>query len=270
MESKKHLLNFENLSDELLDTPIYRVFSLGKFLTSINENNLYFIKAKSLEDPFEAFLLKQLIWADDGSENYPFEIGVRENFYIQCWTFLSESNFLWKIYSPHSDGVMIKSTLRKMINLFFEEQRDWGSFYLGKIKYKKEADIIKEYESRDTVKKLFSNQWFETILNSLLVKREEFKQEEEVRIIYYANDGGSEYIPLVKNGFTKERLELFNELSDELILDPRIDPIFAESIMKLAKSHGFKKPMRQSTLFNLPYLKLRIDKNEARELIYPV
>jgi hypothetical protein len=257
LETKKYFYNFKSINDELLDTPIYRVFPLEKILTSIHENQLFFVKTKLWEDPFEAFLLKQLFKYEVGSNNYPWKDVVKENFYGQCWTLLKETNFLWKIYAPNCDGIIVKSSIRKMKQLFSDEYQEFGAFYLGKVVYWKEEKIKEHYQSNQIMQELLLGDWLGTILNSLFIKREEFEQEEEVRLIFVDTNGGNKAIPLIKNGYLHERLHLFNELSDELIIDPRVDGIRAESIISLLKKLGFEKPIRKSTLFNFPEFELR-------------
>jgi len=260
MNATQYLINFDNINDAVLDTPIYRIFSLEKFLTSLNENLLFFVKTKSWEDPFEAFLLKQLIWAEDGSENYPWEEAVGENFYGQCWTFLKESNFLWKIYAPNCDGVLVRSSIRKIVNLFLEGQDDRGKFYFGKVKYWPEEKIKEHFENKSIVEGMLNENRLTTVLHSLFIKRQEFKQEEEVRLIYVKAYGGIKDISVIQNGYAHERLHLFNELVDELIIDPRLDDLRANIIKRLIIKLGFIKPLRKSTMFDSPYLKLRVSK----------
>jgi hypothetical protein len=259
------LLNFDEINDEVLDTPIYRVFALEKLLTSLNENQLFFVKPRCWDDPYEAFLLKQLIWASDGSDNYPFLDEIKETVYGQCWTFLNESNFLWKIYAPNFDGVIAKSTIRKIIKLFLDSAHGGGQFYLGKVKYMPEQKIKELYENKDTVNQLFTVDALKIIIDSLLVKREEFRQEEEIRLIYHDPNYIIKENEIMKSGYSFDRLHLFNDLTEELVLDPRIDSIRADSITRLIQKLGYRNPIRKSMLFEQPFLKLRIAKQNISE-----
>lgn len=254
----KQLINFDTSFDKIWDKPIYRVFSLEKFLTSLNENVLFLVKTKCWEDPYEAFLQKQLVWKDDGSENYPFAEHLVENFYGQCWTFLKESNFLWKIYAPNNDGIIVKSSLKKLYDLFVDNPSDYGDFFLGKIKYWEEGRIKKFFQAKRNVEELLSDKGAIFFLKSFFVKRVEFKEEQEVRLIYYSRSAYGAGMNVTKNGFTFEKRHLFNDLADELILDPRIDPIRQDSISNLIKKLGYTGPINKSNLFDIPILSLRV------------
>ena len=252
------LVNFNKTIEEIGDTPVYRVFSLEKFVTSLNENNIFLVKTRKWEDPFEAFLLKQLVWKIDGSENYPFAESLVENFFGQCWTFLKESNFLWKIYAPNNDGIIVRTTLRKLYDLFVDEPSDYGTFFLGKVDYWEEKKIKEYFETEKNVEELLSDKGAELFLKSLFIKRKEFEEEKEVRLIYYSESAYGEGISITKNGFVPGRMHLFNELADELILDPRIDPVRVDSITQLIKKLGYNGSIKRSTLFDIPILTLRV------------
>lgn len=252
-----YIMNFEESFDDLLFTPIYRVFSLEKLLTSINSNQLFLFKAKHSEDPFEAFLLKQLIWKDDGSENYPFEPIYLENLYIQSWTFLEESYLLWNAYAPNNDGIIVKSTIGKMVDLFLKNHVNWGTFYLGKVLYWSEEDIKNHFEDKAIVNKLMSEQAMEVLLKSLLIKRTPFMHEEEVRLMYVSDQDYGKHQNITMHGYSFESKHLFNELADELVLDPRMDQLRADSIISLIQKLGYNGNIRKSSLYDMPYLKLR-------------
>ncbi len=254
-----YTLNFDKPFVELLLTPIYRVFSLEKFLTSLNSNHLFLFKAKHSEDPFEAFLLKQLIWKEDGSENYPFNELYLENFFLQSWTFLDESYLLWNAYAPNKDGIIVKSTIGRMADLFLKNNISWGEFYLGKVVYRTEDEIKTQFEDKRMVKKLMSDKGKDVLIESLLTKRIQFTHEDEVRLLYVSNHDHGADQKISKHGFTFESKHLFNELAEELVLDPRMDPIRAESITSLIEKLGYSGQIRKSTLYNMPYLKLRTD-----------
>ena len=169
------LLNFKEINDKILDTPIYRVFSLDKFLISLNQNSLHLIKPRLWEDPFEGFLLNQVFWSSsEKGKYYEFNDFYRERFYGQCWTFRNESDFLWRIYAPNKDGIMVKSSIRRFNDNF--QDMPGGNTYFGKVNYLTQEEIAKKFsliESKDDYENL--------IIDSLLLKRTEFMEEQELR-----------------------------------------------------------------------------------------
>jgi hypothetical protein len=254
---EKYLINIDTTIVDFLDTPVYRVFSLEKFLTSLHENSLFLVKTKLWEDPYEAFLLKQLIWKIDGTENYPFSKNYVENFFGQCWTFLNESNLLWKVYAPNNDGIVVKSTIGKIVDLFIKDQPDFGEYYFGKVNYLNEKNICEYYEQEEMVKGLVSEKGKEIIIKSLFEKRIEFKLEEEIRLIFFNTFSCGKNSKITKNGYSLDKKHLFNALADEIIIDPRIDKIRNKSIIDLIKKIGYDGEISQSKLYQLPILKLR-------------
>jgi hypothetical protein len=254
-----YLIHFDKPLDEIRDSPICRIFPLERFLTSLNENHLFLVKTRSWEDPYEAFLMKQLIWKEDGSESYPFDPRLIEKFYGQCWTYLKESNFLWKIYAPHEDGIIVKSSLGKLYDLFVKGSFDEGNFFLGNVLYWEENKIIQYFEDENVLEELLSDKGSKLLLKSLFIKRKEFEEEKEVRLIYVDEKVFDKENKIIKTGFTYESLQLFNEIADELVLDPRINHIQLDSIADLIIKLGYKGKISKSTLFESPVLKLRVN-----------
>lgn len=95
-ELEKFNRNIININD--LDTPVYRIFSLERFLELFTEKQLVQVQPSMWDDPYEHFLLKTEVVSDDG------EVGSLENLYNswygQCWTENEDTDAMWRIYSP--------------------------------------------------------------------------------------------------------------------------------------------------------------------------
>jgi hypothetical protein len=246
------LVNFKNINDKLLEKPIYRVFSLDKFLISLNQNSLYLIKPKFWDDPFEGFLLNQVLWSSrDKKKYFEFDEFYRERFYGQCWTFRSESNFLWKIYAPYKNGIIVKSTITKLMEYLTE--MPGGNTYIGKVVYLNENQIKKRFSRIESLKDFES-----LIVDSLLTKRTEFKEEQELRIIYFSKYSAHKDPTPVGLSYDKSYKNIGDVLFDEIIVDPRIDKIRYNHIISIIRQLGYNGQVRRSTLYDKPIFQIVI------------
>jgi hypothetical protein len=240
------LINFEKTDDKLLDTEIFRVYSLDKFLISLNEKSIHFIKPKYWDDPFEGFFLENTFWRTErGTKVHWIPEIDRERFYAQCWTFNKESDFMWRLYAPKKDGIMIRSTIRKIIQ--YLQGMPNGEFFIGKVVYHTQNEIKGKYLQID---KSFS--LLNLILESLLIKRAEFKEENELRLIHFSPDSSTPGDGPI--GFSDpSAFDTFDRLLfDEIIIDPRLKKTVYNSTKRIIETLGYKGMIRQSRLYDKP------------------
>ena len=248
------LLNFDEINNKILDTPINQVFSMDKFLISLNQNSLHLIKPRLWDDPFEGFLLNQVFWSKiEKGMYYEFEDLYRERFYGQCWTLKSESDFLWRIYAPNKDGIMVKSSIRRVFDNF--QNMPGGNMYFGKVKYLTQSQIEDKFSSID------SQQDYENlIIESLLLKRTEFIEEQELRLLYYSENSAHKDSTPIGLGYDKNVKKIGDVLFDEILLDPRIDRVRFDYLRKIIQDLGFNGKIERSTLYDKPIVKIEIEK----------
>lgn len=248
-------LIFLNESD--LDKPIYRVFSFDRFEQLLVENKNVLVKPKRWDDPFENFILNSTGRLNDGRE---FQIGFRDNFYGQCWSLLSESDAMWRIYSPQKDGIKVKTTIRKLfLPLYYLEGEYIQKFgtesnlssFVGKVKYSRPKELVKMLSD----KKRMSNKIFDQTgwgqASTFFFKRLAFKHEKEIRLIH--------------NIGTKSNNDIFkydiipNELFEEIVFDPRMsEEVYKEKIVRV-RSLGYEKRIRQSSLYKLKNFTIELE-----------
>ncbi|HBS85970.1 MAG: hypothetical protein A2W91_08560 [Bacteroidetes bacterium GWF2_38_335] len=247
------LLNFKEINDKILDTPIYRVFSLDKFLISLNQNSLHLIKPRLWEDPFEGFLLNQVFWSSsEKGKYYEFNDFYRERFYGQCWTFRNESDFLWRIYAPNKDGIMVKSSIRRFNDNF--QDMPGGNTYFGKVNYLTQEEIAKKFsliESKDDYENL--------IIDSLLLKRTEFMEEQELRLLYFSKNSAHKDSTPIGLGYDINVKKIGDVLFDEILVDPRIDLVRFDYLRKIIKDLGFNGKIDRSLLYDKPIIRIHIN-----------
>lgn len=223
-----------------VDTPIYRIFPRFRLLEMIKTNKNTLVKPRLWDDPFEnAFL--QSVGVTSGGEDVSLEV-LRERWYGQCWTTDKDTDAMWRIYSQNKDGVRVKTTVRKIFSGL------WCNFkpidaaercFMGKVEYLERASIEEKINS-------YKIEYFaksKNTANTLLLKRNEFKHESEVRILYQDIQSGSGDV-IYQYDFN------FKSLIEEVTIDPRATSdelnMFSDYFSKI----GVTAPVNQSGLYS--------------------
>lgn len=206
------------------------------------------------DDPFENLLRYVAL-----DESWPVKISYFGSFlYAQCWSFSQENDLLWRVYSPNGTGVRIKSTPIKIINSIKESQSirrldyRWNippipkecRPFIGEVEYCTIDQIRKYLES--TKEKLD----FKHLIKSILIKREPFYNEQELRVgIYYIKTANQKKLSTIRKRFEYQ----FNlQNLDEAVFDPRIPKETFDIYKNNLKSLGFKGPILRSTIYDKP------------------
>ena len=157
--------NIINIKIEGLDKYVYRIISIDRLVELFSTNKNVLVNPSLWDDPFENLILKSKIRKSSGKI---IDYKLHNNFYGQCWSTHRASDAMWRIYSPNSKGVRIRTTIRKLITSLYKETScsNYFTSYIGKVEYLKESEITK-----------FSNSLFyddrienENLFRSLLVK----------------------------------------------------------------------------------------------------
>ncbi len=138
--------------------------------------------------------------------------------YAQCWSTLSESDALWRIYSYDKMSVQIHTTV--------EDLRQLLEIYCSTTQYRVFIDDVK-YDLKGTVDEMFDN-LHNIIINNgeisdpFFHKRLAFEHEKEKRVIIYKNESASTYIQLLRKFYIYDHVEkvcpnLENATIDHLI-----------------------------------------------------
>ncbi len=231
--------NYINLTDESLDIPIYRIMPIHRFLQLLEEKKLTLVKPRKWDDPFENALLNCVIETSDGQTG---TVAARDSVYGQCWTFHSETDAMWRIYSHDKNGVRVSTTPRKLLAALQKAEPTYHNLrcFLGKVSYLPE-DTLSE--------KLLSIDLFNTngsgIAESLLYKRVEFEHESEVRLIYSGDDNS------VDNDIFQFEINPV-ELLDTVLFDPRMEKNLRQAYTLAIEDKGCKAEIKISTLYDAP------------------
>ncbi|HGM7716014.1 TPA: DUF2971 domain-containing protein [Serratia marcescens] len=231
--------NYINLTDDVLDNPIYRIMPIHRFLQLLEEKKLTLVKPKKWDDPFENALLN-CTFETSGGETGSF--AAKDSVYGQCWTFHRETDAMWRIYSHDKDGVRVSTTPRKLLTALQTAEPEYHNLkcFIGKVSYLPRNKLLKKLQSIDLLNTNGSG-----IAESLLYKRTEFKHENEIRLIYSGDDNIS-----VSDIFQ------FNidpaKLLDRVLFDPRMEKNLMQAYVLAIEKKGCKTEVRRSTLYDAP------------------
>lgn len=231
--------NVINLSKKDLGAYVYRVMPLNRFYELFRNKQNVLVRPSKWEDPFENFILNAPARLPDGTV---VSFGFNNDFYGQCWTKLTSSDALWRIYSPDKTSVRVRTTVRKLLITLQAPLGEWAheQAFIGKVLYLGDKKLVE-----------FGNNVFRDGLSSralaetLLVKRVAFRHEREVRLLYFEKEKAQKDIytyPVDPHA-----------LIDQVMLDPRL--LRAEADTKkseIRKRTGFNGRILHSLLYAPP------------------
>lgn len=130
----------KNVSEEKQKTfceqPIYQILPIKYLIKILLNGKLHFNKVlKSWEDPYELFLFKENIIIEGQSSNDYFS-DYKHGYYGQCWSLIKDTDAMWRIYSHNKEGVRIKTSVGKMIQVL-DQTRGYKNIVanFGVVKY---------------------------------------------------------------------------------------------------------------------------------------
>jgi len=239
--------NLINIDDLHLDTPIYRIISYDYFIEALLHSELTLVKPHLWDDPFEEFLAKQ-DFRGPNDENYTMKYFAND-FFGQCWSLDYESDFMWRVYSMNYRGLKIKSTIKSVIGELKKEITEGDLLKIGKVKYWDDQKIKMYFEDSSFLGNLLVNGFY----HSLLIKKESFKHENEIRIIYYSQKEG-----VKKEDILKIKINT-NNLFHEIALHPRLPKPLRSGIEKTIRKLGYKNEIIYSNLYSVPELNIKFN-----------
>jgi hypothetical protein len=255
-----------------LDTTIWKYFDLGKFVSLLVTESLYFACPCEFEDPFEGHVPRSHVEAEskmiqkyidpllsfrkqlaltnkDSIHLKQFDDALSDfaniapsihkaatlSFGVSCWhASAHESEAMWKLYSGHAHGISIKSTIKQLRQSLGNAQ----GIIIESVRY---ADF-----DNDPIEKGHKHY-------GLFIKRKSFEHEKEVRAT----------IPLPKHGQGILVPCEIDTLITQVNLSPYA-PIYLKAVVEAicaGKLRTLKKPVIPSKLFEAPDygIKIKID-----------
>lgn len=160
------------------DTRIYRIFPKSRFEQLYTESQNALVFPTMWEDTFENAILKAEIRTKSGEKG---QFSFHEDVYGQCWTLETASDAMWQVYSRDKNAVRLRTTVGKLFESLRVTQSNWAdaTCFIGRVEYQSEKRL------RELGRTLFKDGIDpERIALSLLAKRNAYKHENEVRLIY--------------------------------------------------------------------------------------
>lgn len=246
MTEKGDYKNFaEPIKKRNYDVPIYRIIPIDYILKIIEKKELTLSQTILWEDVYENFLSKTKFYI----RNNMTSIGYSLSIYGQCWSLKKESDALWRIYSQNKHSVRIKTTINKLYNVSFNE-KNYEKFSthtrnIGQVEYFSKSQIINWIKERKA-KNIFLNIFDE--VDSLFIKRKEFKHESEVRLIIYKVLKEEDIVYQNQKRFIKLNINP-NEIIEEITFDPRLDDDTFFTYKNAIKKMGYGNIINKSNLY---------------------
>ena len=228
------------------DASLLRYMDFAKFVSLLEHQALFFVRADKLSDPHEGAppVLNKMLWYQQHSglfedifnEMYVYAMESilefsRRFLLINCWNESDEDTFaLWERFTQETYGLAIKTDFQTLRGCFENE-----NFSIGRVKYI-------DYDT-DTIPA--GNIYF-----PFMYKRKKFEIEKEVRVAINALPLGSDCIDI-----TQDICELgkyydvnFAVLVKEIIVSPKAEYWFVDLVNTLVSRYGLNVPVYQSKL----------------------
>ena len=249
------------------DQPIYRFYPLWSLEETLRLRQLVLVAPRLWEDPFEVILINVDQIKSDRYEQENINRSLPP-VYAQCWSASPESDTLLRAYSrvvkdphfqrnicPRDEAVRVQSTPRKLLGALLEQtqSRNRVSCFIGSVQYLGQEALLQQIA--DAVGTVGLNV-FEHPANRaklLLMKREAFANEAEVRLILVRH-GSDSSDPVFRTHIDP------NAVFDEISFDPRLasfERIERESVIK---DLGYTGPCREWLLYKPTHLLVALDR----------
>ena len=206
---------------------IWRYMSLPKFLSLLNDRQLYFARQDKFLDLKEGKRSAPDLSLYDNAVPGISDIIEKDPFgcaFLNCWTMSEhESILMWKAYSNINNGVVIKTNANRLMASYSGD----ASITIGKVKYiDEETQSAQPFgQELNWLNLVFSKLWF-------------YSDEKELRL--YFDDR-------VQRLQHKVPVDL-NILIDEIRLSPKVDPNSRQIIYDTLSSEGIDLKVRQSDI----------------------
>ena len=184
-------------------------------------------RISSWPDVYENYMLKQDYYLQNGT---PIDvINQTAGIYGQCWTYLPESDAMWRIYSPTLDTIRIKTTVEKLYDALYQNDHNMADTYIGLVRYELQADIDRNVQLLSPID---SGDFLKEVIKGAFVKRMEFEHEKEVRIVRMLDTQQT-----LRSGALLQFL-IPADFIDEFCIDPRADATQVAKMINMMSHDG--------------------------------
>lgn len=232
---------FVDLTSKQQDAYVYRIIKPTRLYELFEKNEGVLMHPSVWDDPYENFILRSKVRDKSGQvKTYSYH----ENMYGQCWTLNANSDAMWRIYSPDSRGIRIRTTVKKLLHSLYHGGVNRPDMFcgVGKVSYLRDQALSQFANS------IYKNGSLEkvSLFRSLLVKRTAFRHEKEVRLLYFDDQRQTD------GQFLRYKLNAHN-LIDQIMIDPRVSNAeFRKLKEEIQCRTEFKGRILRSLLYSPP------------------
>ena len=231
-----------------LEKPI-QSFKINKYiplrylLVLLRERRLIYKPVTSWEDPYENFFLKEQ-FVKDGDSDKSYSVSVEnliKGLYGMSWSLQSETDSLWRIYSPDKLSIRITVSVEDLVQLTVSDNDEWD-VWVDSVKYKTVEEIDEWLNNCLGV--TTAEEFMNKVGESFFIKRDAFVAEKEFRVIINYNRK-SKIVP----SFLCFEVDP-NCFISEFIVDPRLNKYEFDAIRSaLVDAGAVKDKVIQSQLY---------------------
>lgn len=257
-----HFINIDNVDGFIygksegrkVSNMLYKYMPLDKAIKTLKSNALWLANPIEWEDPFEKLLLTAQYKKNNNTYDFPF----KDSLFATCLTRDSESEANWKLYSKEQIGVLFKVNIESLVKELeaFANYNKSYTVIVGKVVYKKEEDIRKTILSELQDFKPGSSGTAEQCAKLMLLKRNAFKSDNEIRIIVINGKKSSTRLPGIPIKF-KDKTQLFPSIK----IAPGVDQYVVEMIRCYFEEKLGITKKKVNTANNTPYERTRIERS---------
>jgi hypothetical protein len=229
--------------DTKITSRITRIVKLQHFLSALDTDKSYFTWPGEWRDQNDGIFLRVPFLYNGQRITH----GYRYEYFAQCWCKKEgESDAMWRLYAPDpNDSVMIESTIDRVMNSIWSDDRSLVTTYGGVVRYVPLYNL-----TRPT--------FFDGIIGGmtglthstgtgqvipLLYKSNIYDHEQEFRFIFR-----SEGAPHCKGIFIKHTTK-FSSVVNRLILHPESTSVFYQKVSAELTNRGSNIPVIVSDVY---------------------
>lgn len=197
-------------ADINLDSPVYKFYSLQRFLEAVNNRQMYFRNIIYWDDNWE---LPTRLFDTSGMDEYTaFLLNEYNTFptFASCFTSRFDTASMWQIYSPDKNGVCIETTARALLKEISLCAEPMLSAYYAPIIYIR-ADI----SSPEAIFNQARAEEYPAHFYFPFIKRDAFSYEHEIRLAIHPS--------VIRRGQRGLVMPVnMRKVINRVILDPRL------------------------------------------------
>lgn len=233
------------------DTPIFRYMDIDNFYRLLDSGKNALAHISKWEDPFEGFVFKGEIHSPDLKADIDL-IQIYSLYYGQCWTLEPyESDMRWRACGQRGRLVRISSTPKQVydsLRSILPQNRLHCSCQMGTVQYEDESEI-KDLMTREKRGDIISDN--KVAEDLLFVKRREFEEEKEFRIILNVAHYKLNSNLKLENGMASYEFD-FCKCVNQVLADPCMTNHDFNHLRCRVAMKCPSLPIERSTLFNWP------------------